>query len=138
MFRRAFWFSAGAAAGVWATTRVHQKIRSLAPGSLPLRAAGKAVDGGRRVRAFALEVGAGMAQREHELQEALGLRATPPDRADQVPGERGTEIPGRRIAGRTARGELGPPRVTVHGHGSAGRSHRAAVERDGESSDGAV
>ena len=34
VFRRAFWFSTGAAAGVWATTKVHRKLRSLAPDSM--------------------------------------------------------------------------------------------------------
>ena len=31
MFRRAFWFTTGAAAGVWATTKVQRKIRSSRP-----------------------------------------------------------------------------------------------------------
>ena len=27
MFRRTFWFTAGAAAGIWATTKVNRKLR---------------------------------------------------------------------------------------------------------------
>ncbi|GAB2795547.1 DUF6167 family protein [Streptomyces daliensis] len=73
MFRRAFWFTTGAAAGVWATTKVQRKIRSLAPDALAVRAADKAVEGGHRLKEFALDVRAGMAQRETELNEALGL-----------------------------------------------------------------
>jgi hypothetical protein len=75
MFRRAFWFTTGAAAGVWATTKVQRKIRALAPDALALRAADKAVEGGHRLKHFALDVRAGMSQRETELKEALGLDA---------------------------------------------------------------
>ncbi|WP_219806402.1 MULTISPECIES: DUF6167 family protein [Streptomyces] len=103
MFRRAFWFGAGAAAGVWATTKVHRKIQSLAPESLALRAADRAVDTGQRVRAFALDVRAGMAQREDELQDALGLTQDP----SEPPLRR---LPGEVVTGRPERGELGPGR----------------------------
>lgn len=75
MFRRTFWFTAGAAAGVWATTKVHTKIRQLTPESLAAQAADKAVDAGHRLKDFALDVRAGMARRESELGEALGLDA---------------------------------------------------------------
>ncbi|HET6856466.1 MAG TPA: DUF6167 family protein [Streptomyces sp.] len=73
MFRRTFWFTAGAAAGVWATTKVNRKIKQLTPESLAAQAADKAVEAGHRLRDFALDVRAGMAQRESELGEALGL-----------------------------------------------------------------
>lgn len=75
MFRRAFWFTTGAAAGVWATTKVQRKIRSLAPDALAVRAADKALEGGHRLKEFALDVRAGMSQRETELNDALGLSA---------------------------------------------------------------
>ncbi|MFE9391439.1 DUF6167 family protein [Streptomyces sp. NPDC006784] len=81
MIRRAFWFTTGAAAGVWATTKVQRKIRSLAPDALALRAADKAVEGGHRLKEFALDVRAGMAQREGELKDALGL--SEPEEADR-------------------------------------------------------
>ncbi|MFD7550861.1 DUF6167 family protein [Streptomyces sp. NPDC059578] len=73
MFRRTFWFTAGAAAGVWATTKVNRKLKQLTPESLAAQAANKAVDAGHRVREFALDVRAGMLQREAELGDALGL-----------------------------------------------------------------
>ncbi|ARF54402.1 DUF6167 family protein [Streptomyces gilvosporeus] len=76
MFRRAFWFTTGAAAGVWATTKVHQKLRKLQPDSLAAQAADKAVETGHRLRQFALDVRAGMADREEQLNDALGLRPT--------------------------------------------------------------
>lgn len=80
MFRRTFWFTAGAAAGVWATTKVNRKLKQLTPESLAAQAANKAVEAGHRLKDFALDVRAGMAQREDELAEVLGLR-TPPEGA---------------------------------------------------------
>ncbi|MEU6062481.1 DUF6167 family protein [Streptomyces sp. NPDC047097] len=85
MFRRTFWFSAGAAAGVWATTKVNRKLRQLTPESLAAQAADKAVEAGHRLREFALDVRAGMLQREAELGEALGLEAAPEDPALPAP-----------------------------------------------------
>ncbi|WP_328388600.1 DUF6167 family protein [Streptomyces sp. NBC_00400] len=76
MFRRAFWFTTGAAAGVWATNKVHRKLRKLQPDSLAAQAADRAVETGHRLRQFALDVRAGMADREEQLQEALGLGGT--------------------------------------------------------------
>lgn len=77
MFRRTFWFTAGAAAGVWATTKVNRKLRQLTPESLAAQAADKAVEAGHRLKELALDVRAQMAQREAELGEALGLNAGP-------------------------------------------------------------
>ncbi|MEU6117640.1 DUF6167 family protein [Streptomyces sp. NPDC047117] len=76
MFRRAFWFTTGAAAGVWATNKVHRKLRKLQPDSLAAQAADKAVETGHRLRRFALDVRDGMADREEQLHEALGLTET--------------------------------------------------------------
>ncbi|MTE18189.1 hypothetical protein F0L17_03385 [Streptomyces sp. TRM43335] len=110
MFRRVFWFGAGAAAGVWATTKVNRKLRSLAPESLAARAAEQAVETGHRLREFALDVRAGMAQRESELNDALGLTAS----GDPVPLDAATDHPGlppravpRTPSGPRARRELG-------------------------------
>ncbi|WP_326577768.1 DUF6167 family protein [Actinacidiphila glaucinigra] len=75
MFRRAFWFTAGAAAGVWATNKVHRKIRSLTPESLAAKAADKALEAGDRLRTFAQDVRAGMSEREGQLNDALGRTA---------------------------------------------------------------
>lgn len=85
MFRRTFWFTAGAAAGVWATTKVHRKLKQLTPESLAAQAANKAIDAGHKVREFAVDVKAGMVRREAELGEALGLEA-PADPALPAPG----------------------------------------------------
>ncbi|GGN71013.1 hypothetical protein GCM10011579_047020 [Streptomyces albiflavescens] len=77
MFRRTFWFTAGAAAGVWATTKVNRKLKQLTPESLAAQAANKAIEAGHRLKDFALDVREGMAQREAELDEALGLNTHP-------------------------------------------------------------
>ncbi|MHC0428695.1 DUF6167 family protein [Streptomyces sp. O3] len=77
MFRRTFWFTAGAAAGVWATTKVNRKLKELTPESLAAQAANKAIDAGHRLKDFALDVRDGMGQREEELHEALGLNNSP-------------------------------------------------------------
>ncbi|MGY0022595.1 DUF6167 family protein [Streptomyces sp. cg35] len=73
MFRRTFWFTAGAAAGVWATTKVNRKLKQLTPESLAAQAANKAVEAGHRLKDFALDVRDNMAEREAELGDALGL-----------------------------------------------------------------
>ncbi|MFJ3090269.1 DUF6167 family protein [Streptomyces sp. NPDC086838] len=75
MFRRTFWFTAGAAAGVWATTKVNRKIKQLTPESLAAQAADKAIVAGHKLKDFALDVREGMVRREAELGEALGLEA---------------------------------------------------------------
>jgi hypothetical protein len=76
MFRRTFWFTAGAAAGVWATTKVNRKLKQLTPESLAAQAANKAIDAGHKLKDFALDVRSGMVKREAELGEALGLQAS--------------------------------------------------------------
>ncbi|MEU2605443.1 DUF6167 family protein [Streptomyces albus] len=106
MFRRAFWFTTGAAAGVWATTKVQRKIRSLAPDALALRAADKAVEGGHRLREFAQDVRAGMVQRESELKDALGLAA--PDA-----GARPRALPARRAVAARRQPSALPRQQTV-------------------------
>ena len=87
MFRRTFWFTAGAAAGVWATAKVNRKLKQLTPESLAAQAANKAVETGHRLKDFALDVRAGMVQREAELGEALGLDA-PVDQGHELPAPR--------------------------------------------------
>jgi hypothetical protein len=88
MFRRTFWFTSGVAAGVWATTKVNRKLRQLTPESLAAQAANKAIETGHRLKDratdFAFDVRAGMAQREAELGDALGLSAP----VDELPAPR--------------------------------------------------
>ena len=128
MFRRAFWFSAGAAAGVWATTKVNRKLRSLTPESLAARAADKAVETGYRVREFALDVRHQMARREEELHDALGLTSDPDDPATlrQLPGQaHRAQLGAARPDGNPAPGQATPgPRTQghpTHGHPRPGK-----------------
>ncbi|MFE7776040.1 hypothetical protein ACFU5O_19450 [Streptomyces sp. NPDC057445] len=88
MFRRTFWFTAGAAAGVWATTKVNRKLRQLTPESLAAQAANRAIETGHRLKDFALDVRAGMVQREAELGEALGIEAPADGTRNELPGQR--------------------------------------------------
>lgn len=105
MFRRTFWFTAGAAAGVWATTKVNRKLKQLTPESLAAQAADKAVEAGHRLKDFALDVRANMRQREAELGEALGLDAP-------VPPEPGHELPAAHP--RAALGPRTTPSTTTY------------------------
>ncbi|MFF3732171.1 hypothetical protein ACFYXM_18040 [Streptomyces sp. NPDC002476] len=105
MFRRTFWFTAGAAAGVWATTKVNRKLRQLTPESLAAQAADRAVETGHRIKDFALDVRESMVRREAELGEALGLEA-PVD----------PELPARpRFAVVEAAEPVGPDRALAAG-----------------------
>lgn len=67
--RRLFWVAVGAAAGVYAVRKVQKTLHAYSPSGLAARADGV----GGTVRAFAGEVRAGMAEREAELREALGI-----------------------------------------------------------------
>jgi uncharacterized protein DUF6167 len=90
MFRRLFWFLSGAATGAWATVKVNRALRRLSPDSLAATAAERALRTGARMRMFAADVRAGMAQREDELHDALGLR-TP----EAIAAPARTDLPGR-------------------------------------------
>ncbi|MER6916291.1 DUF6167 family protein [Streptomyces sp. NPDC000594] len=111
MFRRTFWFTAGAAAGVWATTKVNRKLQRLTPESLAAQAANKAIDAGHRVKDFALDVRAGMIQREAELGEVLGTAAHPGPA--ELPSTGGS---GRPALARERRPALGKPRRAPYIH----------------------
>ncbi len=94
MFRRLFWFFTGAATGVWATVKVNRAVRRLSPDSLAATAADRALETGARLRLFAHDVRAGMAQRESRTARRPGpadpRRAPGTARRDAVPARRGT------------------------------------------------
>ena len=73
--RRVFWVAVGAAAGVYAVRKVQKTLHAYSPSGLVERAGGV----GDQLRGFAEEVRAGMAQREAELREALGMEPADPD-----------------------------------------------------------
>lgn len=67
--RRLFWVALGATAGVLVIRKVQRTARAYTPAGLADRAEGI----GASIRYFADEVRAGMAARELELRDALGL-----------------------------------------------------------------
>ena len=69
--RRLFWVAVGAAAGIYAVRKVQKTMHAYSPSGLAGRAGGL----GESITAFAEEVRAGMADREAELREALGMDA---------------------------------------------------------------
>jgi hypothetical protein len=67
--RRLFWVAVGAAAGVYVVRKVQKTARAYSATGLADRAEGI----GAGIRSFADEVRAGMAERELELRDALGI-----------------------------------------------------------------
>jgi hypothetical protein len=67
--KRGLWFVAGAGAGVYAVTRARRVAEALTPEGLADRLAGLSVG----ASLFADEVRTGMAEKENDLRERLGL-----------------------------------------------------------------
>ena len=67
--RRLFWITLGATAGVLVVRKIQKTAQAYTPAGLAERAGGL----GQSLRYFADEVRAGMAERELELRDALGL-----------------------------------------------------------------
>lgn len=80
--RRVFWVAVGAAAGVYAVRKVQKTLHAYSPSGLAERAGGV----GDRLRGFADDVRANMAEREAELREALGMEPADGE-APLTPGE---------------------------------------------------
>lgn len=79
-----FWLAVGATAGVLVVRKVTKTAQSFTPAGLAKRADGL----GYSLRSFADQVRAGMAEREIELRDALGIdgdgHALPPAQAADV------------------------------------------------------
>jgi hypothetical protein len=69
VIKRILWFVIGTAVGVYAVTRLKKRAQVLAPESLQQSAEKVA----SAIRHFGDEVRAGMAERETELRDALGI-----------------------------------------------------------------
>jgi F0F1-type ATP synthase membrane subunit a len=67
--KRLIWFVIGTAVGIYAVTRLKKKARVLAPESLQASVEKMAT----AIRHFGDEVREGMAERETELRDALGI-----------------------------------------------------------------
>ena len=76
--KRIFWFVIGTLVGVYLVTRLKKRARTLAPDSLQASADKLA----SAIRHFGDEVREGMAEREAELRDALGIDARSTDRED--------------------------------------------------------
>ena len=76
--KRIFWLIIGIAVGVYAVTRLKKRAQVLAPESLQQSAAKVAA----AIRHFGDEVREGMAERETELRDALGIDTAPTERED--------------------------------------------------------
>jgi hypothetical protein len=69
MMRRGLWFLAGTGAGVYLTVRARRAAETFTPEGLRDRAAGLSLG----AQLFGEEVRAGMAEKETELRERLGM-----------------------------------------------------------------
>ncbi len=76
--KRIFWLIIGIAVGVYAVTRLKKRAQMLAPESLQESAAKVAA----AIRHFGDEVREGMAERETELRDALGIDTNTDTRED--------------------------------------------------------
>jgi Family of unknown function (DUF6167) len=76
--KRIFWLIIGIAVGVYAVTRLKKRAQVLAPESLQESAAKVAA----AIRHFGDEVREGMAERETELRDALGIDTQTDTRED--------------------------------------------------------
>ncbi|MEU8927192.1 DUF6167 family protein [Kitasatospora sp. NPDC048545] len=76
MVRRIFWMAVGAGATVWAMNKANEAVQRLTPDSLSGTAARGALHLGDLAKQFAQDVKAGMAEREEQLKDDLGLRGT--------------------------------------------------------------
>jgi hypothetical protein len=76
--KRIFWLIIGIAVGVYAVTRLKKRAKVLAPESLQESAA----KGAAAIRHFGDEVREGMAERETELRDALGIDTNTDTRED--------------------------------------------------------
>ena len=86
--KRLFWIALGATAGILVARQVARSARSLTPDGAADRVAGALGGLGQAFREFADDVRAGMAERDIELREALGIAdngsAADPERVQRM------------------------------------------------------
>jgi Family of unknown function (DUF6167) len=80
MFRRVFWFVVGAGVAVFVSIKIRQYLKKASPDAISQRVAESASGVSESARGFVDRVRAGMAERETELRETLGLPDSQPDR----------------------------------------------------------
>jgi hypothetical protein len=80
MFRRLFWFAIGAGVAVFVLVRIRGYIKKTSPDAIGRRVAESASGVSQSAQGFVDRVRAGMAERETELRESLGLPDEQPPR----------------------------------------------------------
>ncbi len=73
MMRRVFWFMLGAGLAIFVFVKIRDALNKARPEALGQRVVESASGVGERAQDFAARVRAGMAERETELRETLGL-----------------------------------------------------------------
>jgi hypothetical protein len=73
MFRRLFWFAIGAGVAVFVIMKIRAYVKQARPEAIGHRVAESASGISESAREFVDRVRAGMAERETELRETLGL-----------------------------------------------------------------
>jgi hypothetical protein len=73
MFRRLFWFVIGAGVAVFVSVKIRGYIKKTSPEAIGRRVADSASGVSQSAHGFVDRLRAGMAERETELRESLGL-----------------------------------------------------------------
>lgn len=73
MIGRIFWMLIGVSLAIFVYTKIRSALRKASPEALSHRVAHTASGVGERAQDFATRVRAGMAERETEIRESLGL-----------------------------------------------------------------
>jgi hypothetical protein len=80
MFRRLFWFAIGAGVAMFVLVKIRGYIKKTSPDAIGRRVAESASGVSQSAQGFVDRVRAGMAERETELRESLGLPDEQPPR----------------------------------------------------------
>jgi hypothetical protein len=80
MFRRLFWFAIGAGVAVFVSMKIRGYMKKTSPEAIGHRVAESASNVSESARGFVDRLRAGMAERETELRESLGLPDEQPRR----------------------------------------------------------
>lgn len=80
MFRRLFWFAIGAGLAVFVSVKVRGYMKKTSPEAIGRRVAESASGVSQSAQGFVDRLRAGMAERETELRESIGLPDEQPPR----------------------------------------------------------
>jgi hypothetical protein len=80
MFRRLFWFAIGAGVAMFVLVKIRGYIKKTTPDAIGRRVAESASGVSQSAQGFVDRLRAGMAERETELRESLGLPDEQPPR----------------------------------------------------------